>query len=102
MTGAREICTALGGRWHGGSGLAYCPAHPNTKTPALSLKDGSDGKLLVHCFAGCDGADVLAALRARGLLAGRSDWKPDPREIERRKAEQKAAARRRIGPSCSA
>ena len=96
MTDARQICDTLGGRWHGRSGLAYCPAHPNARTPALSLTDGSDGKLLVHCFAGCSGVDVLAALRARGLLAGHSDWKPDPREIERRKAEEDAERRRRI------
>jgi hypothetical protein len=89
---ARTICKALGGR----SGLAYCPAHPNTKTPALSVKDGHDGKLLVHCFAGCAGVDVLAALRARGLLAGHSDWRQDPREIERRKVEEDADRRRRI------
>ena len=89
---ARAICKALGGR----SGLAFCPAHPNNRTPALSLKDGHDGKLLVHCFAGCNGTDVLAALRARGLLAGHSDWRPDPREIERRKAEEDAERRRKI------
>ena len=96
MTDARHICDALGGHWHGRYGLAYCPAHPNTRTPALSIKDGSDGRLLVHCFAGCDGADVLAALRARGLLEGRPDWKPDPRETERRKAEEDADRQRRI------
>ncbi len=76
--------------------MALCPAHENIRTPALSVKDGDDGKLLVHCFAGCAGADVLAALRARGLLAGHSDWKPDHREIERRKAEEEANLRRRI------
>ena len=93
---ARTVCNALGGHWHGRSGLAYCPAHPNTKTPALSVKNGDGGRLLVHCFAGCAGVDVLAALRARGLLQGRSDWKPDPREIERHKAEEDADLRRRI------
>ncbi len=96
MTDARTICTALGGRWHGSYGLAFCPAHQNTKTPALSISDGADGKLLVHCFAGCAGVDVLAALRARGLLEGRSDWKPDPKELERRKAEEDADRQRRI------
>ena len=96
MTAARIICDALGGRWHGGYGLTFCPAHENTRTPALSIKDGDDGKLLVYCFAGCDGADVLAALRARGLLEGRSDWRPDPQENERRKAEEEADRRRRI------
>ena len=94
---ARTITEALpGGHWHGRYGLAYCPAHQNTRTPALSLTDGSDGKLLVHCFAGCDGVNVLAAMRARGLLEGRSDWQPEPREIERRKVEEEAERRRRI------
>ena len=93
---AYSITAALGGRWHGNYGLAFCPAHENTRTPALSLKDGDDDKLLVCCHAGCAGVDVLAALRARGLLAGRSDWKPDPREIERRKTEEDAERRRRI------
>ncbi len=96
MTDAHTLTAALGGHWHGSYGLAFCPAHPNTRTPALSLTDGSDGKLLVHCFAGCTGSDVLAALRARGLLAGYSDWKPDPREMERRKANDEAEHRRRI------
>ena len=94
---AYSITTALGGRWHGNYGLAFCPCHENTRTPALSVQDGDDGKLLAHCFAGCDGVDVLAALRARGLLAGRSDWKPDPREIERRKTE--AMAERHFDPA---
>ncbi len=96
MTDAHTICDALAGRWHGSYGLTYCPNHENIRTPALSVKDGDDGKLLVHCFAGCNGTDVLAALRARGLLAGRSDWKPDPRAIERRKTEEDAERRRRI------
>ncbi len=92
MTDARTITAALGGR----AGLAYCPAHPNTRTPALSLKDGDDGKLLVHCFAGCSGVDVLAALRSLGLLEGRSDWKPDPQKAEQHRLEREAKERRRI------
>ena len=95
MTDARSICDALDGRRYGRGGLAFCPAHHNTKTPALSLKDGRDGKLLVYCFAGCSWQDVFAALRARGLLAGHSDWRLDPIEIERRKAEKEADNRRR-------
>ena len=93
---ARAICDILGGHWHGQYGLAFCPVHQNTRTPALCVKSGSDGKLLVHCFAGCDGADVLAALRACGLLEGRSDWKPDPQKAEQRKAKKEADDRRRI------
>ncbi len=93
---ARTVCNALGGHWHGRYGLAFCPAHPNTRTPALSVKDGHDGRLLVNCFTGCTGSDVLAALRARDILTGVSDWKPDLRKIERRKAEDEAEQRRRV------
>ena len=96
MTDARTICEALGGHWRSSYGLAFCPAHENTRTPALSLKNGDDGRLLVFCHAGCSGTDVLAALRARDLLEGSSDCKPDPREIERRKSEEEAELNRRI------
>ena len=96
MTQAREICVALGGHWHGGYGTALCPSHENTRTPALSLSDGASGKLLVKCHAGCEGADVLTALRARGLLEGHSDWKPDPGERKRLRAVEDAEQRRRI------
>ncbi len=65
MTDARVLTGLLGGRWHGGYGLAFCPAHENTRTSALSVKDG---RLLLHCFAGCPLKDVLAAARAAGLI----------------------------------
>ena len=44
------------GRWR-----ACCPAHDD-KNPSLLLKQNSDGKIGLQCFAGCDGADVLAAI----------------------------------------
>ena len=93
---ARAVCLALRGHWHGRYGLAFCPAHDNRRTPALSIMNGSNGRLLVHCFAGCDGADVLAALRAKGLLQGSSDWKPDPQRTEQQRLEREANERRRI------
>ena len=67
MTDARTICDALGGHWHGDYGLTFCPVHENKRTPALSIRDGDDGKLLVHCFVGCDGRDILTTLRAKRL-----------------------------------
>ena len=40
---------------------ARCPAHQD-KTASLSVTSGTDGKLLVHCFAGCSVHDVLGAI----------------------------------------
>lgn len=40
--------------------IAKCPAHDD-KRPSLSLCE-KDGRVLLHCFAGCTPADVLAAV----------------------------------------
>jgi len=67
---AAAIAAALGGAHRSGEGwLVRCPAHDD-HNPSCSLTDGEGGKLLVKCWAGCDGRDVLMALRQRGLLAG--------------------------------
>lgn len=39
---------------------ARCPAHAD-KGPSLRITD-DDGKILIHCFAGCSAADVVAAV----------------------------------------
>jgi hypothetical protein len=43
------------GRW-----VARCPAHKD-RTASLSIRELDDGRTLVHCFAGCAAADVVAA-----------------------------------------
>lgn len=40
---------------------ARCPAHED-RTASLSTAVGNDGRVLIHCFAGCAPADVLAAI----------------------------------------
>jgi hypothetical protein len=40
---------------------ARCPAHDDLN-PSLSLGEGDDGRILVHCHAGCDTSAVLGAL----------------------------------------
>lgn len=44
------------GKWQ-----ARCPAHAD-RSPSLSIRDGPDGRVWVHCFAGCSCAAILAAL----------------------------------------
>ena len=46
------------GRW-----VARCPGHQD-KAPSLSIRE-IDDRTLIHCFAGCAAADVLAAVGLR-------------------------------------
>lgn len=41
--------------------VARCPAHED-RTPSLSLREGDDGRVLLHCHGGCTTAAVVAAL----------------------------------------
>ena len=44
-----------------GKYVARCPAHDD-RSPSLAVKDGDGGRVIFHCFAGCDPEDVLAAI----------------------------------------
>jgi putative DNA primase/helicase len=44
-----------------GQWSARCPAHED-KGPSLSIRETPEGVLLLHCFAGCEAADVVAAV----------------------------------------
>ena len=58
----QDVTKALNGKWYGSYGIAFCPAHHNTRTPALSIGKSQDGRLLLYCHAGCEFTDILAAL----------------------------------------
>jgi hypothetical protein len=44
-----------------GQYMARCPAH-NDKTASLSVKCCDDGRVLLHCFAGCEPDAILGAV----------------------------------------
>ena len=80
---------------------AACPAHED-RAPSLSIAEGDDGRILLHCFAGCPTDRVCATLglRLSDLFAGdRCDryaqaWRPStPGE---RLAAENSRLRRRI------
>ncbi len=58
-----------------GSWQARCPAHDDAN-PSLSVTEGNDGRVLLHCFAGCTYPDIIAALgfSANGNGNGRADF----------------------------
>lgn len=80
---AASIAKALGGRPSNRGFSLRCVVHED-RSPSLSIADGADGRLLVHCHAGCDPLDVLAELRKRGYL-------PDDRERRQRRAVHRPA-----------
>lgn len=56
------LLARLKGAHKAGKGwLACCPAHDD-RTPSLSLTEADDGKVLIHCFAGCKPCDVVGAI----------------------------------------
>ena len=74
-----SIASALHAHWSGSCWMAKCPAHDD-RNPSLSIAE-VDGKVLLHCHAGCTQRDVLDELRARGL------WGPECSENRRIVAE---------------
>ena len=44
------------GKW-----LAPCPAH-NDRSPSLAIKETVDGKILLHCFAGCSVHEIVESM----------------------------------------
>jgi len=44
-----------------GQYIARCPAHEDG-SPSLAIKDGDEGRVILHCFAGCETEDVLNAI----------------------------------------
>jgi hypothetical protein len=71
----------------GGQYMACCPAHGD-KSPSLSVKIRDDGRVLIHCFAGCDTESILNAM---GLAF--TDLFPD-----RPKSHRYKPTRSRISP----
>jgi hypothetical protein len=67
------------GRW-----MACCPSHSD-RTASLSLRELDDGRILLHCFAGCSVGEILDAigltindLYPQRLANGRPERKPFP------------------------
>lgn len=76
-----------GVRKHGESCRADCP-NGHSSRGTLSIATGHDGRVLLHCFAGCESADIVAAVGMR--LA---DLYPE--RVTRMTPEERRAARLR-------
>lgn len=78
---------------------ARCPAHED-RSPSLSVREGDDGRVLVHCFGGCTTDKICAALglHVTDLFPGEPiDWNRfKPRTPEERQAADLRRLRRRV------
>jgi putative DNA primase/helicase len=89
---AAQIAYALGDARREGRGWrCRCPLHQGR---SLTLRDGDGGCVLVTCWGGCDRLDVLAELRGRGLLDGRTTGyrRPSPQTSQREDVARTARA----------
>ena len=46
---------------NGEKAMSFCPAHDDRNNPSLSIK-AENGRLLLHCFAGCQPEDVISEI----------------------------------------
>jgi hypothetical protein len=86
LTAAEDIACVLNGRRTGGQWICQCPSHEDRRA-SLAVRDGDDGRVLLHCHAGCDPLDVIDALKARGL------WETMERTFAPSKPKPPAAAK---------
>ncbi len=66
------LASLEGVKGRNGSWVARCPGHQD-RSPSLTVKELGDGRILIHCFAGCGTDEVLGAM---GLTM--SDLFPEP------------------------
>jgi hypothetical protein len=93
---AEDLARHLGGRRNGKQWLARCPGHDD-RTPSLSIGYGFDGRILVHCHAGCSQDDVIGALRERGLWdEGQRNTSLNVEQIDRRRRDDERRAAERV------
>jgi hypothetical protein len=105
MNAAQRVLDRLDGVRAAGPGrwIAKCPAHDDGR-PSLSIRD-TDGRVLVHCFAGCETGAVLAAVglqfrdlfdeplgRDKPALRGRGHWRATRAALEMLRDEARVVA----------
>lgn len=89
----RVLARLAGVKTSGGGQVARCPAHDDARQ-SLSVTEGDDGRVLLHCHTGCSPEAVAAALglTLRDLFAP----KASPAAVARPAPERTTAQRSRI------
>lgn len=83
-----------GVKTHGDSWVARCPAHGD-RNPSLSVSVGGDGRVLLHCHAGCTLNAIVASIgiAARDLFPDTSPYRPSTNGNGKHAPEPEAVAK---------
>ena len=67
-----------------GSWVACCPAHQD-RNPSMTIRETEDGKILLHCFAGCSVAEIAGAVGfdLSDLFPPKEGYDPNSRRANR-------------------
>ena len=75
-------------RTSGRGWMAQCPAHED-QNPSLSIREGDDSTVLLHCFAGCTFKEIVRSLN---LPSRKIREKPRPPPKRKRKIDWRRIA----------
>lgn len=69
-----------------------CPSHID-KSPSLSIREAEDGRILLHCFAGCTTPEVCSAIgiRLADLFQDHPQNQLTPRRLQQVRREKHAS-----------
>jgi hypothetical protein len=72
VLGRLDAARRSGGQW-----IGRCPAHSDAR-PSLAIREGDDGRVLLHCHTGCTVEAIVAAmgLEMRDLYPARDQLSP--------------------------
>lgn len=86
--GLDDVLSRVPGHRKSGSGwLARCPAHDDSG-PSLSISETADGRVLLHCFAGCAFDSVRSALGLSRSDLGPPSTRPTDRKMRRQRERE--------------
>lgn len=98
MSAAAVLAERLGGVPVGrGRWSARCPAHQDG-SPSLRIGEGREGRALLHCFAGCPPAAILASIGLTMAALWPAGPRPTPAET---RAAREAKARQHAAQQAS-
>jgi putative DNA primase/helicase len=80
VNAASDLAHRLNATRTGAGWTARCPAH-HDRTASLSIGEGQDGKLLVHCHAGCSFDAILKAAGVEPAKPNGHDQKAGKRRL---------------------